>query len=89
MTVTNDEDNLVVHTRDMSHNDFAMHMTLRHQDSLGDLHHLDFEYMGLELGYNEGVVMAWRAFHRRLHELRIDIPHVHDQGDRHEDDWQG
>ena len=73
------DDSIVVHTRDMSDDDFAKHMTLRHQDSLGDMHHLDWSYMGLELGYNTDVVMAWRAFHRRLHDLRVDLSHDHDR----------
>lgn len=69
---------VVVHTRDMSDDDFAKHMTLRHPDSLGDLTHLDWKYMGLEKGYNLDVVRAWRAFHRRLHQLRVDLSHDHD-----------
>lgn len=68
---------LVVHTRDMSHEDFARHMNTRHSDSLGDLNYLDWEYMGLDLGHHIDVVMAWRAFHRRLHELRLDYDHEH------------
>lgn len=81
MTMAEAEPKMIVHPDDMTDDDFAKHMTLRHQDSLGDLHHLDWEYMGLENGHNHAVVAAWRAFHNRLHELRLDLPHDHD--------WQG
>jgi hypothetical protein len=67
---------LVVHTRDMDHDNFARHMNARHRDSLGGLNYIDFTYMSME--HDEGVVMAWRAFHKRLHELRLDLSHKHE-----------
>lgn len=79
MTMTANDD-LVVHTRDMDDDDFAKHMTIRHRDSLGGLEHL--------WPTEESVMLAWRAFHRRLHALRLDIPHSHEEDDD-DHDWQG
>lgn len=51
---------------------FGKHMTHRHADSLGGLEALSFPPHG------GGLALMWRSFHRRLHEVRIDIPHEHE-----------
>jgi hypothetical protein len=57
---------------EMSSEHFALHMTHRHGDSLGGLSELDPTKMN-------GTEGAWRAFHRRLHETRIDLAHEHER----------
>lgn len=76
MTAVAPELLVVVSTKDMSHEHFARHMSLRHRDSLGGLSELNFGYISMD--HDESVVMAWRAFHRRLHALRLDLSHVHE-----------
>jgi hypothetical protein len=54
----------------MGTEDFALHMTHRHQPSLGGLAELHAE----RLVDTEG---SWRAFHARIHELNLDVGHDH------------
>jgi hypothetical protein len=54
----------------MGTEDFALHMTHRHQESLGGLSVLYVERMVDTEG-------SWRAFHARLHELSLDVSHDH------------
>lgn len=58
---------------DMDSERFAKHMSLRHPDSLGGLKSLDLTH------HSTDVEEAWRAFHRRIHELDqgTEIPHEH------------
>lgn len=56
-------------TRRMSDEVFEKHMETRHAESLGYL-------TGLPLG-DAYLMGMWRAFHRQLHNLRIDIEHEH------------
>lgn len=61
---------LVVAAEDsMDDNTFTKHMNARHSDSLGGLDELWFA--------DEPTHEAWRAFHWRLHQLRIDLEHEH------------
>jgi hypothetical protein len=53
----------------MSDEVFEKHMETRHAESLGYL-------TGLPLG-DAYLMGMWRAFHRQLHNLRIDIEHEH------------
>jgi hypothetical protein len=55
---------------DMSTDTFAKHFTLRHGDSLGGLSWLDPAISK----YVEGL---YRAFHARLHAIRVDLGHDH------------
>lgn len=57
----------------MPKQDFEMHMNMRHGDSLGGLEML-------ELGRcSDYVTLCWQRFHARLHRLRIDLDHDHEQ----------
>lgn len=56
---------------DMDDEIFAKHMSLRHGDSLGGMPELDPELI------DDYVMRCWRAFHRRLHEIRHDLNHEH------------
>jgi hypothetical protein len=62
MTTMNNEETIVLvrSADDMNDETFALHMTLRHPDNLGGLR---------ELAVAPRVMPAWRAFHRRLHNL--------------------
>ena len=52
---------------------FAIHLNKRHRDSLGGLASVgDFSRTSAAL------LAPWQAFHRRLHELRTDLQHVHE-----------
>ena len=66
-----DEKLLVASIEDMDRYTFCRHFTKRHRDSLGGMQellpHID-----------EGIEAAYRSFHRRLHRLRVDLPHEHD-----------
>jgi hypothetical protein len=53
---------------------FAKHMTARHHDSLAGMGELPATI-------DEPTEGVYRAFHRRLHETRIDLEHEHDKGD--------
>jgi hypothetical protein len=50
---------------------FCLHMTMRHSDSLGGMPELSPEHL------TSYVEECWRAFHRRLHEIRPDLDHDH------------
>jgi hypothetical protein len=69
------EPELVAPADEMDDETFAKHMSLRHADSLGGLPQLTFSDSSRP-GPNAPAA-AWRAFHRRLHLLRIDLPHGH------------
>lgn len=56
----------------MEDDDFCEHMTRRHRGSLGGLSHLWV--------IDPDGMAAWRAFHRRLHNLLIDLKHEHEEG---------
>ncbi len=76
MVMNMTEINLVISPDQMSNDQFAKHMSLRHQDSLGGL-------KAIELPYRDtGLSHAWRAFHRRLHTLRLDLGHEHENCER-------
>jgi hypothetical protein len=62
---------LVISADNMDDETFAKHMTHRHADSLGGLEELTFR--------SETDIMAglWRSFHRRLHAVRVGLPHEH------------
>ena len=62
---------VVVDADEMSDRTFIRHMNTRHADSLGGLPSLWVT--------TPEVHEAWRAYHDRLHELRIDIPHEHEE----------
>lgn len=50
---------------------FIMHMNARHSESLGGLDAIWF--------ISEYVTECWRAFHWRLHSLRVDLNHEHEE----------
>lgn len=52
---------------DMGKENFRKHFNLRHADSLGGLSELDERFDA----------NLWWRFHRRLHEIRIDLNHEH------------
>jgi hypothetical protein len=60
----------VIDPEDMDDETFCMHMSLRHQDSLGGLTEI--------WPIAEGTTNAWRIFHDRLHWLRLDLSHDHE-----------
>lgn len=51
---------------------FCLHMTHRHQDSLGGMTELNPD---AQSDYTEEL---WRTFHDRLHRLRIGLDHEHE-----------
>jgi hypothetical protein len=60
----------VPHPEDMADDTFYKHMSKRHKDSLG----------GMPMVYdmnNPHLTEAWRKFHDRLHEIRVDLVHEH------------
>jgi hypothetical protein len=67
----------VANPEDMDKVTFAKHMTHRHGDSLGGMESLDPAHMSDEM---EGI---WRAFHDRLHRVRVDLGHEHERPARH------
>ena len=71
MSSTLTERLVVTSPEDMTTEDFAKHMSIRHRHSLGGLTHLDLDHQ------SEPVEDAWRAFHDRLHALSVDLPHSH------------
>jgi hypothetical protein len=54
---------------------FCLHMSVRHKDSLAGASML------YPRSIDEPTEAAYRAFHRRLHETRIDLQHHHEKGD--------
>jgi hypothetical protein len=62
----------VIDPEEMDDEDFCRHMTKRHRDSLGGLSDI--------WPVAESTTDAWRAFHNRLHRLRIDLQHEHEEG---------
>lgn len=60
---------LVVGIDEMDRETFLHHMNLRHKDSLGGLKYLCKTDTTTE--------KIWRAFHQRLHQIRIDLKHEH------------
>jgi hypothetical protein len=67
------EIDLVRSPDDMDNETFARHMNKRHHDSLGGL-----ASIRLSMASN-GLADSWRAFHRRLHVLRVDLEHEHSE----------
>jgi len=65
----------VVAADDMSREDFCRHMTLRHGEKLGSLEGIDPN----PLFMSDYVEDCWRAYHRQIHELRLQdgLDHVH------------
>jgi hypothetical protein len=61
----------VVATSEMTTEQFTIHFTRSHQDSLGGMEELSS-------GLNFEVEEAYRAFHYHLHNTRIDYSHEHD-----------
>lgn len=53
---------------------FILHFNKRHKDSLGGL-------AGLLPSIQPYVLSLYRAFHRRLHAIRIDLDHEHIPGE--------
>lgn len=70
MSAPEEELPVVVHPDNMTAANFGLHMTHRHPDALAGMPELVFKR-------ESDVSQAYRAFHRRLHALRIDIPHEH------------
>jgi hypothetical protein len=62
----------VVPADNMDDETFIKHVNKRHSDTVSDLKFL------WDTG-NPDVTEAWRAFHDRLHRLRIDLTHYHRQ----------
>jgi hypothetical protein len=56
---------------DMDRATFLKHMNFRHADSLGYGDSIP------GFGLTEYVEHCWRAFHNKIHELRLDIRHEH------------
>jgi len=71
MSSTLTERLVVTSPEDMTTEDFAKHMSMRHRHSLGGLAYLNLDHQP------ESVEDAWRAFHARLHELSVELPHSH------------
>lgn len=65
----------VVAAEDMSRADFCRHMTLRHGEKLGSLTGIDPD----PLFTSDYVEDCWRAYHRQIHELKLqpDLDHYH------------
>lgn len=61
---------LVIAADNMDYETFALHMTRRHHESLGGL-------TTLVLRKEDGITQAYRSFHRKLHEWRVDLGHEH------------
>jgi hypothetical protein len=55
---------------------FALHFKKRHPESMGDLGEINTASTELEL--------IWRTFHRKLHELRPDLTHEHEEFTSHD-----
>jgi hypothetical protein len=70
------EINLVVSPEDMDDETFAQHMAHRHADSMGGLKSIS------RSARTPGLMRAWRVFHDRLHQYRIDLPHEHEDWGR-------
>jgi len=66
MIRTREELTLVQETEDMDDETFVAHMNKRHRSSLGGLPYL----WVVNAGMNDGAMRAWRAFHKRLHEIQ-------------------
>jgi hypothetical protein len=67
---------IVAAPQEMDNATFSRHMGLRHADSMGGL-------TDLQLGrYSNGLADSWRAFHDRLHRLRLDLDHEHEDEGR-------
>ena len=60
---------IVVHPDAMDGDTFLKHMNNRHRDSLGGLSSISFK--------SDYLLTIWRKFHRRLHEVRVDMTHDH------------
>lgn len=60
---------LVDLAEEMDDETFIKHMNKRHKDSLGGLPSLWMT--------DDATHRIWRAFHRRLHQLRVDLRHEH------------
>ena len=60
---------VVVHPDAMDADSFQKHMNNRHQDSLGGLTKIEIR--------SEYLLLCYRNFHRRLHEVRLDLGHDH------------
>lgn len=61
---------LVTAAEHMDERTFRRHFNLRHRESLG--------YLGaLHPGMAPFLVTIWRTYHRKLHELRVDLTHEH------------
>lgn len=61
---------LVQDSDEMDDDIFCRHMSHRHGNSLGGLHSIN--------PVAQSTTDAWRAFHDRLHSLRVDISHEHE-----------
>lgn len=61
---------LVANADEMDSDNFAKHMTFRHNDSLGGL-----RFLSSNLG--DYVEELYRIFHDRLHAVRVDLEHEH------------
>jgi len=70
-----DEKHHVWNPRDMSREQFCLHMTIRHPESLGGMSELNPAAMS---DYMEDL---WRRFHAQLHGklLRYELEHDHDE----------
>jgi hypothetical protein len=55
----------------MERETFVMHFNARHSGSLGGMD-------SLPANIDPRVEAAYRAFHRRLHDVRVDLSHEHD-----------
>lgn len=66
---------LVQNADNMDRRIFCLHMTHRHQDSLGGMSELN---PAAQSDYTEEL---WRTFHDRLHKVRIraELDHEHEQ----------
>jgi len=62
---------LVASTDNMDDETFAKHMMFRHGESLGGLNDLDFTN-------RPHIAQMYRAFHKKLHQWRVDLEHEHD-----------
>jgi hypothetical protein len=67
---TEEQVDLVKHPDSMDAPTFGLHMTHRHNDALAGQTELTFKR-------ESDVSQAYRAFHRRLHDLRVDLLHEH------------
>jgi hypothetical protein len=76
MVIDMTEIDLVRSPDDMDDETFAMHMAYRHADSLGGLTSISAS------ARTPGLIRAWRVFHDRLHRLRVDLLHEHEDCER-------